>query len=1108
AAPLKNVNVRLTQPDGQVINCFASGDEFYNYLHDAQGFTIVQGEGGYYYYATYDAEGKVVPSAYVVDTVDPATVGLKPNTLISTEEYYARRHEREKHIRQPKAPDNRETNHGLYNNMVVFIRFAGDSYHTTPMSTVEAMFNADGYEDNSLHNYYHRSSYNQLDLRSHFYPQPEGETILSYEDIHTKEYYMPYDPVTNPEGYHEGENADREFSMLARAIAYVEDMVPDTIDFDYNNDGLVDNVVFVIKGRPGEWASLLWPHRWSIYDRYVPMHDLQVFDFNLQLEIGDYFNVSTLCHEMCHSLGAPDLYHYNGGADPAGAWDLMCGTTEPPQQEGIYMKYKYGNWVDEIPDITGQYGTYELEADTWEGNRRNAYKIQTNNPHQYFVVEYRDKNSLFDSRVPGRGMLIYRIDDRFNGGAGYNGYDTFDEVYIFRPGGNTYNAGNLDAAFFSPEVGRVEFNNSTDPHPYYTNGQSIDLEQFIYDIKFTDNRMSFTYGTGSGHAPSHFVAHVNSPAQQVELSWEAAPEAASYNVYCDGQLVAEHLDGNSYAHPYADADDGYHTFSLRAVGNDGLLSDAAEQWVILGDYETFHLSLSCDLPHGTKGGEVEVLFNHPSMKSQHFTLYEAGTKEAEFCVPAGTEVRFQWLHGFDPESKDIHIAASRHTLDGQSVLFDLDDPQEGQLAVYTVPGGSLGIITPQNLTATPEDGNTRLSWTVPTENTLFKAYRDRVCIEPNVSGYTYLDNNLLNSGSHHYHVADASDEAPIWDNEILTTVMTYHCEPPQNLQGTHYEGSNAHNELSWEAPTFIGHGMIAYDDNRFEDQMGSKKQVFAIKVDPGYLVSFEGLPLTHIEMFDCSAGPYTYKVYNGEEIADETLLYSQTHTMTGSMSFVRFALDEEVAFDSSLPLWICAEPDNVQKPVPYGAFVGEDNSCMIRMSGNWRPITYYEQYHSWLLRAYTRPADGESSRSLSYRVYSGPEEADDYQMEVVMADVAMTAATHESGENLRYNVTALWNGKETSFSNSIFLGPSVSVEEEPAARPVALFPNPSRDRLTVQAEGMTRISVVNLMGQEMESRIVEGNEVVMDLSQYAPGLYLVKVDTESGSFTERFVKEL
>lgn len=50
SAPLKNIPVRLTQPDGQVIECFASGDEFYNYVHDANGFTFVKDKDGYYCY--------------------------------------------------------------------------------------------------------------------------------------------------------------------------------------------------------------------------------------------------------------------------------------------------------------------------------------------------------------------------------------------------------------------------------------------------------------------------------------------------------------------------------------------------------------------------------------------------------------------------------------------------------------------------------------------------------------------------------------------------------------------------------------------------------------------------------------------------------------------------------------------------------------------------------------------------------------------------------------------------------------------------------------------------------------------------------------------------
>jgi len=40
----------ITQPDGTQIECFATGDEFYNWLHDENGFTIIQNHNDGYYY--------------------------------------------------------------------------------------------------------------------------------------------------------------------------------------------------------------------------------------------------------------------------------------------------------------------------------------------------------------------------------------------------------------------------------------------------------------------------------------------------------------------------------------------------------------------------------------------------------------------------------------------------------------------------------------------------------------------------------------------------------------------------------------------------------------------------------------------------------------------------------------------------------------------------------------------------------------------------------------------------------------------------------------------------------------------------------------------------
>ena len=1112
AAPLKNIPVRLTQPDGQVIECFASGDEFYNYVHDANGFTFVKGDDSYYYYAMHDNKGEVVASPYRVNSVDPASVGLQPYVKISEKEYLKRRQEREQHIKPIKRPADRELNHGIYNNLVVFIRFAGDTYHNTTFSTVDSMFNAANYESISLRNFYHHASYNKLDLHSYFYPEPDGETLLSYEDIYPKQYYQPFDPNTNPIGYHDEDRVEREFSLLERAINYIEDMVPEDLNLDYNGDGLVDNVVFVAKGETGEWNSLLWPHRWSIFDRYVPLHNLQVFDFNLQLEQGGYFNVSTLCHEMNHSLGAPDLYHYSGGIDPVGSWDLMCGTTEPPQQMSAYMKFKYGHWVDEIPVIYPEpdaFGTYELESVSWEGGRRNGYMIPLTND-QYLFVEYRDKSNIFESQIPGSGMLIYRIDTRFDGNAGWNGYDYLDEVYLFRPGGTPDEAGNLNHANFSEESGRTSFNYNTDPYPFINNQpyQFYDPGFEITNISRTGDRMSFVIkpygGEGSAPGPDNFVAHVNSFDHQVELSWNAKPNAGYYYVYRDGMEIAEVTD-TTFVHPYSEADDGYHIYSVLSVdaGLMHLYSAESQTWVILGNYENIHLSITSDSPYGTKGGELEVSYSLPEMKTEYLTVYEGTQAETDLYVPANTEITFNWNPGFDPDSEGIHIMAKHLNESGEGTIFDLNHPEAGVIATYTVADNGLGVYPPQNVTAVSDGQNVQLNWTNPTENHNFDIYRgDRKIASQ--EGYGYLDDKIMRSGTYRYHVETTLNGVSTWNPEqsVHANVMNYYCEPPQNLEGTYNDGQV---ELSWEAPEFFGQGLLAYDDNQFFDQIGSSNHKWGIKIEPELLTQFAGHPLTHIELFDCSTGRFTFTVYNGDVANNSTTLYVQERDMEASYEFVRFALDEPVAFDPTLPLWICVATSNSHEPIPCCDYVGEENSCLLKQGAFWKPATQFGMYRSWLLRGYTSPIDGNSD--FTYNVYWGPEEGGEEQLNLGYETLTATQASYNTTENQRYNVTALWDGRETELSNTVYLGPSVGIEE-PTAQDDALviYPNPVSDQLTLKGEGLRHVTLVSITGATVFDSDIADNGMVIDMARVPQGLYLLTVCTDEGVKVEKVVK--
>ncbi|MBR6334323.1 MAG: M6 family metalloprotease domain-containing protein [Bacteroidales bacterium] len=461
----------LKQPDGEQVHCFASGDEFYNWLHDAEGYTIIQNtHTGYFVYATLE-KGQLVPTAWLPGHDNPASKGnLRPWLKISEKEYLQRRESMLAPARRPRVRDE-NTNKGHMNNIAIFIRFADDTNFTNSFESVEQMFNDSIEPYNSMYTYFRQASYNQLFIKTSFFPQPSGDLILSYQDSLTRDYYVPWSE-TDTNGYQtDSARRSREFSLLARATAYVENMIPADLDLDYNDDGFVDNVCFIVRGDVGDWNVLLWPHRWSLYGEEAYIHGKRVWDFNFQLaDAGYYFANSTLCHEMFHTLGAPDLYHYSDSTnqDPVGQWDLMCSNTHPyPQQMLIYMKAKYGNWVsyDDIP-VLSQYGRYSVRANGSDIIDQLAYRVPTQSPFEYIIVEYRNKKMLYDP-TPQGGLIFYRVNPLWDGNANYNGDDVQDEVYVFRRGTNS------SAANFNQI--HNNFNPTTNPYPFLSDSSVVNV---------------------------------------------------------------------------------------------------------------------------------------------------------------------------------------------------------------------------------------------------------------------------------------------------------------------------------------------------------------------------------------------------------------------------------------------------------------------------------------------------------------------------------------------------------------------------------------------------------------------------------------------------------
>ncbi len=500
AAPLRNIPQNITQPDGITIECFASGDEFLNYLHDGQGNIIIQNtETGEYVYAIYKGDD-LAPSSYKVGSEiskkEILQAGIVNQRNLKVNGTYTNQLIQHNNalVAQNAAPTT-----GIIDGVTMFVKFQGEGEFVEPDNQFASYF--DNPTGNSLNNYFKEVSYNQLNARSYFYPSSESGTY-SYMDAYPRNYYQPYSSA-NLIGYKDEENRyTREMALYSRALAEIESQVLSSLNIDRNNDGYVDSITMVVSGSAtasiNGGSSLLWPHALSSSQSFATFKGkgvnrvvFQLADVLLGKDTSTAGGVGVLAHEYFHLLGAPDLYHYSmDGRTAVGPWDLMEDTnSKAPQHMLAYMKYKYGKWIINIPRIT-QSGTYSLNSVL--STSGNAYTISSSIPNEYYVLEYRKKSGIYEEGLPAEGLLVYRIDTTVTTG---NRNGPPDEVYVYRPYASE-NTSEINQAPLSIASGRT----SMQPEEMFLQDGSIGNTK-ISNVREQDGKVYFDVQTSSCEAP-------------------------------------------------------------------------------------------------------------------------------------------------------------------------------------------------------------------------------------------------------------------------------------------------------------------------------------------------------------------------------------------------------------------------------------------------------------------------------------------------------------------------------------------------------------------------------------------------------------------------------
>ena len=441
------------------------------------------------------------------------------------------------------------------------------------------------YEPAEYNNYFNKEGYRNFGMsgsvRDYFRDQSYGLFDLTFDVV---------GPVTVSRetayyGSNIGEVGGRDLhpaEMIAEAVSLADSCV-DYRDYDWDNDGYVDQVVVLYAGyseaqNPGT-PSLIWPHEWTLSSAYgygdgegtLQKDGVWIDTYACSSELRDaegtgLDGIGTACHEFSHCLGLPDLYDTDltdGRNFGMSLWSVM--------DQGVYGGVDYDGTTP-----TG-YTSYERISCGWLTPERlldpcvvedmpalsespKAY-ILYNDSHwdEYYLFENR-QNTLWDAYLPGHGMLVLHIDydgqawadNRVNAS---NGHPHLTVI----PADNSLTLADFAGDPYPGTTGNTALTDTSTPAAtLYRNTMGRNLMGHpITDITEQDGLIGFTYDGGSFVGTPTALEPDSLTEAGFTARWTAVEYADYYQVMLQGQIydtedvsyVFTHLEyGGSYSY--------------------------------------------------------------------------------------------------------------------------------------------------------------------------------------------------------------------------------------------------------------------------------------------------------------------------------------------------------------------------------------------------------------------------------------------------------------------------------------------------------------------------------------------------------------------------------
>ena len=370
--------------------------------------------------------------------------------------------------------------------------------------------------------------------------------------------------------------------------------------------------------------------------------------------------------------------------------------------------------------------------------------------------------------------------------------------------------------------------------------------------------------------------------------------------------------------------------------------------------------------------------------------------------------------------------------------------------------------------------------------------RNGEIVAEDIKGCHYIDNGAPHSGTFSYNViANNAGHSSKPSESVIASVMIYnHTDLTLNNKGTENNVS-----LSWNEPT-LKEGAFRYDDGDYVTSIGANSYNWGIRIPASSLQSFAGTQISSVEIYDNYDGKYTFKIYNGDEINNDNLIYTEAFNTTKANNFVRFELSEKIDFDTTKDIWITAKASNgKEEPIPCGTFYNDPNSNLIKVGNKWESATIYDMPYSWLLRAYTTTPE---NYTLTYNLYRNNE--------VIASDLTTTTYTETLNTTNKtcYNVQAVHNGIVVARSNNVCLNDTDGFEEN-HYQSTDIYPNPVKDILYISTPDMRNITIATITGSVVLNQDVKDDKLSIDVNDFNKGIYILRISTSTETITEKIV---